>query len=176
MRKRTDYILLCSSVLCYFVMALSILLMFFDESKVSFGIDSMPIILGAAFWASFLGGGAIQLVLYFRYIRWYKLNRIKRKKKIKGLGLITFFKKPVGISVDIIFITGVIALIIYSFVMKGLGLGCYVLLAISLFFFFMHCIFNGKIFLRLINQDKLLALVEKKRERKLKEKKGMENG
>lgn len=176
MKKSVDYILLGSSVFCYFVMALSILGMFFDDNKMLFNSVSLSIVLGSVFWGSFFGGGVIQLVLYFRYVKWYKINRIKRKKLIKGLGLISFFKKPIGISVDIVFITGVIALIIYSVVTNGLGIGCYILLAISIFFFFMHCIFNGKIFLRVIKQDKLLALVEKKREQKLKEKKGKENG
>ena len=176
MKKKIDYVFLGSSVFCYLVMALSIVLMYFDDFMLSFTSVSLPVVLGAVFWGSFLLGGVLQLVLYIRYVRWYKANRIRRKKGVIGSGLLSFFKKPVGISVDIVFITGVISVIIYSVANKGLGLGCYILLAISIFFFFMHCIFNGRIFLRIIKQDKLLALVEKKREQKLKEKKGKENG
>lgn len=137
MKKKMDFIWSLISIIGFGLMSASILFM---------STDRWGYFPGILFWTCFLVGIISQIVL---------LVRKKKRPTEKGcIGLIRFFRNVPATIADILFVVSLIAFVISSKITHGIDYICYVMLAISIFTFCLHCIFNGKIFCYVIKKEK----------------------
>ncbi len=162
-RKKADTVLLYASVAFFLLMALSFVLMPLGGWKSSSGRELFTVLAGGAFWVGLIGGASIQGVLSVRRDGWYKRNRIKKERTVRGVGAFTFLKNVPAAVADLVLVLTIPALIVSLIVTKGSGAICYAFISLLVFSFSMHCILNGKIYYYIKNQEKML--LSNKRER-----------
>lgn len=150
---KIDLIWLITSIGGFVLMSTSFLLMPLDKTAELY--DTMDIIPGVMFWLFLIVGIAGQIMLCIRRKRFLESDRRKRFQARKGrVGLFNVFKNIPAIVVDVGFILSLVALVITTMVTHGMGYLCYILLAVCVFCFCAHCIFNGKIFNYMIEKNK----------------------
>lgn len=168
--KRIDLIFLIISIASFLLMSISFLFMPFG--KIEDGSTSIiTYISGGMFWFFLVLGTVFQAILSKRRKDWYIYYRVKRNPRIARpkRGIISFFKNTYGIVADVIMVLSLIGFILSIIFTDGRSYICYILISTSIFAFCMHCIFNGKIFYHIENQDKLLRAIEKERNEQSKE-------
>lgn len=151
MIKKREHILLVISVLAFLLFSISFLLMPIENSL-------MIIISGGLFWVSLITGIVSQILLSVNIRKWKQQKRGKLKRHLKRSGFLSFFSNPLAKLFDIVMIIGAIGLIISMIATKSSGYVCYVFIAITVFAFSSHCIFNGKNYYYIKNEDKLTCL------------------
>lgn len=145
MQKKVDFIWFGLSVGSFFLMSISFLLMPLDVTVVQY--DAMDIIPGIIFWVFLVLGVTGQIILAIRRSKWLIGKAVRKYKIRKGrIGLLTFCKNKPALITDIVMIVSILLFIIVTVITHGLGYICYILLALCVFTFCMHCIFNGKIY------------------------------
>lgn len=160
--KRTDCILLGASVAGFFILSLSFLLMMADAAAVLSGI---------LLWAGLAIGVATQFLLERRRRAFFAAYRVRREKMQKPRnGLLTFFSNPEGKIADIVMMLSIPATVLTFILTEGYGVLCFVFVALMLFSFCLHCIFNGRIYFHVKNQLKIRQVLEQRN------KKGKEEG
>lgn len=136
-RNQTDRKLLCISIVCFFLMSISFLLM---------SVKTMKVIPGVLFWGGLTGGIALQIVLAVRYRAFLKQHpEEKQKKREKRIGLLSFGASPAAMLADKVLAGSTVVMILTFIVTKGSGYLCFVFIATTLFSFCMHCVLNGRI-------------------------------
>lgn len=161
MEKRKNLILFWISVCCFFLMSGLFLVMPFDfaakQSKI------MDLLIGVTFWVLLLAGIVTQIVLAQIRKKWFIRNRVRRYPFTKTIGVFSFLKNLPGSIADGVLVVSIIGLIVAVFATDGMGYACYVFMALMVFSFCMHCIFNGNIYYFLTNRDEILKTVKSKR-------------
>ena len=162
-RKKTDIVLMGVSVLSFFLLAISFLIMPLGNETLTEDVSANTILCGVLFWVSLITGITTQCVLAHRRKMWYQINRIRKIRVVQKIGLVSFFKNIGAAVADIFTAVSLVGFVVSMVVTDGVGYICYVMIALFVFSFSMHCILNGKIFYHVFNQDKLLQNVEKER-------------
>ena len=127
------------SIIGYFVMSASILLMplGFDYSG---KIRPAMYVFGILFWLGLLTGIA-GMIAFSRSVRkTYKADRKVRRRP----GIITFMSNRIAFIFDAIFALSAVMVIVSLFTRNLLGYFNYIILCVFVFSLCMHCIFNGK--------------------------------
>ena len=155
-RQKKDRILLYISIVCFFLMSLTFLIMPMkvpeEKSKLFNGL------IGGTFWLTMLGGIIMQIIL----------SKRRASRKIKDaaygkfgyrpkIGIFAFAQNPDALTADILCAVSFIAFIGAVIMTRATGYSCYIALSAFIFTFCMHCILNGKIFNHIQYQDKVLA-------------------
>lgn len=138
-------ILLSGSVVSFFLMSASFLLM---------PIDLMAnAVVGIMFWIFFLLGIVFQIILASQKESWIQ-NEQKRKRRLhkKRVGIFSFMQNFLACIADVICVLCIIGLIVSVYLTNGIGYVCYIFMAMLSFSFCMHCILNGKIYYYITNQ------------------------
>ena len=144
-RKKNDVIWLIVSVGSFALMSTSFLLMPLDKTVEQY--DAMDIIPGVMFWLFLILGITGQILLIIRRKRYIRTDRKKKIQEMEGrIGLISVFANIPAIVADVGSIISLVAFVIATKVTNGMGYICYILLAVCIFTFCLHCIFNGKIY------------------------------
>lgn len=149
MIKKKDKILLFISVLAFFLFSISFLLMPTDNSV-------LTVISGTIFWAMLIIGIVSQIIVSISIRNWKTEKRGKLKRHLKRIGLISFFSNPIATTFDILMIVGVIGFVISMLITQATGYACYIFIAITVLSFSFHCIFNGKNFYYIKNEENLV--------------------
>ncbi len=132
------------SISSFFLMSASFLLM---PLEITLKYDVMTIMPGLLFWLFFVLGVIGQVVLGIRYNRWFMNQEINTRKSVrKKLGFLAFGQNKAAICVDAIVILSIVLLIAATYITHGTGYVCYILLAMCVFTFCLHCILNGKVY------------------------------
>ena len=145
--KEAEQNWLIFSIIGYFAMSASILLIPFSSYMRQWFI-------GCIFWISLIMAVTGQVVLAIDRKKWIARYRIKDKRFLSGgLGIFNFVKNVPAIIADSILLISIIVAIIAFIATSGTGYACYVAVALIMFSFSMHCIFNGKIYFYIVNRD-----------------------
>lgn len=146
-RKKYDLLWLWISIISYFLMSASFLIMPLDNMIPELKNIPLTLIAGGVFWGFLIIGAAAQIVLAGRRKAWYKSQHLSEKQSsVRKIGLIAFATGKLAAAADIIAVLSLGGLIIAALLTKAAGYVCYVLLAVFCFAFCMHCILNGKIY------------------------------
>lgn len=145
-QKKIDLIWLIASIGSFALMSVSFLLMPLDKTVEQY--DAMDVIPGVMFWLFLILGILTQVHLSLRR------KRSERKKEVHGIGIFSFCKNIYATVADVVTIISLVGLIVTFIVTKGMGYICCVFVCIFLMTFCLHCIFNGQVFLYLIQGKK----------------------
>lgn len=133
---------LITSIFCFLLMSLDFLLMPISNDITNKNLKFFDIFTGALFWGTLIAG-TIALSVFLKQSKFqFKDNKLFETKKV---GLITFLSNIPAIVADIVFAFSIIAFVFLMLTNKT-SYFCFVALAILIFSFIMHCIFNGKCF------------------------------
>lgn len=136
MRRRTkEATLLALSMGGYTLMATAIALMIPALHVPAF-------VTGGMFWLFLAAGIVFQVILSARRRKWQRGS--DEKRPVRGIGLIRFFRGVPGTVSDILLILSLAGLVLSLWLTGSSGAVCYIFLALSVFSFAAHCIFNGK--------------------------------
>lgn len=153
-RKKIDMLWLIVSIGGFALMSTSFVLMPLDKTVEIY--DSMDIIPGIMFWAFLMLGVVGQVLLTIRRKRFLETNRSDSGLRKERIGLISVFKNVPAIIADVGFVISLVAFVLAINVTNGIGFICYILLAICVFTFCLHCILNGKNFFYVVKQEEYL--------------------
>lgn len=132
-RKKLLYVQIISFLISSISLSLTSFVSYEDgTAKIVFSI-----IVGLLFWI----GLAVGIILNFMLKNKTK-NRLENEK---GIGLICFFKNKIAICFDVAMIFLLVASIVVIAIQTESFIGS-IVIALFVFSFEMHCIFNGKIF------------------------------
>lgn len=108
---------------------------------------------GAIFWTSMLIGYGFIFVIDSRRKRFIKQNKLQQKQTKLLPGAIRFFSNRPASIFDILFVISLVGLITCEFTSYKGEMVTYVLLALVVLSFHLHCMFNGKnyIYIKTIN-------------------------
>lgn len=152
---KTDRVFLSISMGGFLLMSVSFLLM---------PIESLNLLPGLLFWGGLIAGVTFQIILEARRRAFFARYNVKREKMQKPQnGFLTFGSNQIALIADYIFIGSVIATVLAFLFTKGSGYLCYVCIAIMLFSFCLHCIFNGRNYFHANNQKKVRQVLEQKK-------------
>lgn len=161
-QKKIDVIWVIVSIGSFALMSASFLLIPLDKTVEQY--DAMDIIPGVMFWLFLILGITGQILLTIRRKRYMRTDRKKKIQEMKSrIGLLSLFTNIPAIVADVGFVISLIAFVIAIKATDGMGYICYILLAVCVFTICLHCIFNGKSFNYVIEQNKHLS---RKREEK----------
>lgn len=153
-QRQMDRILLGISIGCFFVMSVSFLLM---------PIAMMQVTPGVLFWLGLITGISLQIVLEFRRKAFFKKYQVKRETMQKPRnGLLSFFSNKEAMIADIVLGVSFVATVLTFMITRGYGIVCYLLVALTVFSFCLHCVFNGRIYFHAKNQIKVRQVLEQK--------------
>ena len=151
-RKKVDVIWLVVSIVSFALMSISFVLMPLDKTIELY--DLMDIIPGIMFWVFLLFGVVGQVLLTIRRKQFLEINKQKRFRiKKERIGLISVFKNIPAIIADVGFVISLVVFVIATEIANGIGYICYILLAVCVFLFCLHCILNGKNFRYVTKQE-----------------------
>lgn len=134
-RRTKEALLLALSMGGYTLMAAAIALM----------IPSLRVpayVTGGMFWLFLAAGIVFQVILSARRRKWQRGS--EEKRPARGIGLIRFFRSIPGAVFDILLILSLAGLGLSLWLTRSAGAVCYIFLALSVFSFAAHCVFNGK--------------------------------
>ena len=166
MERKVYWIILISSITSFFFVSVSVFMMAFLNVARTAEIRFYNILCGICFWVFLVLGIGLQIYLS-RILKKWKRRAFKIRRYLREdlqIGIISFFKNRIGLISDIAFLVSVIMFIVSCVITKGMGVLCYISLALSFFSFCMHCIFNGKNYYCIINQYKIDDYYRKKME------------
>lgn len=158
MIKKKDKILFFISVLAFLMFSISFLLMPTDNSV-------LTVISGAMFWLTLIIGVASQIIVSASIKKWKLQKKGKLKRHLKRNGLISFFSNPIAKVFDSLMIVGLIGFTISMLITNATGYVCYIFIAITIFSFSSHCIFNGKNFYYIKNEENLTFSSEREEQK-----------
>ena len=158
-QRQMDRILLGISIGGFLLMSVSFLLM---------PIDSGEITSGLLFWIGLLVGAVLQVTLEARRRAFFKSYKVKREKVQKPRnGLLSFGSNREATVADGAMIVSFVAMLLVFVLTKGYGYVCYVMIALTLMSFCLHCILNGRIYFHAKNQLKVRRVLEQKKAKSL---------
>lgn len=98
-------------------------------------------ITGILFWISLLGGIFCQLRLS-KAVR--SKSQEKKKEKDFRPGIFQVAQNPIALVADILLVLCVPSLVMVMIITKQKGYSCFIFIALAVFAFSMHCIWNGR--------------------------------
>lgn len=140
--QKRDLIWLIVSMVSFFFMSASFLLM----------SSTLSLIAGIMFWICMVIGIVTQIVLARNYKKWCFKNKAWRAYRQK-VGALVIGKNVFAKIADISLIAATVGFTIAMNFTNGAGYSCYVLLAMMVYAFCMHCILNGKVYSYIFNKD-----------------------
>lgn len=154
-RNNANSLLLGTSIGGFAGLSISFLLM---------PIDGLGFLPGILFWGGLIAGVVCQIILETRRRNVFKKYNVKRESMQKPRnGLLSFNSNGVAIVVDSLLIVSVAATIVAFILTKGTGYLCFVCISVLVFIFCMHCIFNGRNFVFIKNNEKISQVLEQKK-------------
>lgn len=141
-KKRIELILLWASLGSFFMMSVSFLLM---------PIESITILPGLLFWLGLLLGTGLMILLELRRRAFLKKNSKDSKKQ--RIGLLRLASNSPALIGDVALGISMIATLVSFLITKGYGAACYFSIAATMFFFCMHCVLNGRIYLYVTSRE-----------------------
>lgn len=132
--------------------------------------DALNILPGILFWVGLFVGAGLQIVLEIRrrsFFTGYGVH-YKHMQKPKN-GLFSFRSNTMAAFADYTLLICIPVSVLTCIFKKGAGYICYILIAVTLYAFCLHCILNGRIYFHSQNQPKIRRVLE---ERKSKKKEG----
>ena len=161
-RKKLDVLWLWISIVSFFLMSATFLLMPLDNMISSLKDSKIVLIAGIGFWSFLIIGIVSQVILAARRRSWYKTQRLsERRSNVRRIGLIVFGFNKLASAADILMIVSLIGMVVSMMFTKATGYICYVFLAMLSFAFCMHCILNGKIFYHITHHYKNNGKIER---------------
>lgn len=159
-RMRTDRVLLAWSVMGFFSASISFLLM---------PLESLRILPGALFWGGLIVGVLLQVILEHRRRAFFAAYNMPRQKMQKPRnGLCSFGSNRAAVIADRVMGLCVAAMILVLVLTKGYGFWCYLCIAMAVFSFCLHCVFNGRIYFHAKNQLKVRQVLENRKAEAIK--------
>lgn len=158
MIKKKDKILFLISVVAFLLFSISFLLMPTDNSV-------LTVVSGGMFWLMLIIGIVTQIIVSVSIKKWKLQKKGKLKRHLKRIGLISFFSNPIAKVFDILTIIGLIGFVISMLITNATGYVCYIFMAITVFAFSSHCIFNGKNFYYIKNEENLTFSSEREEQK-----------
>ena len=172
-REKSEFALLVVSISFFFLLALSFLTMPLGDGGQNGKAFAYTVISGGMFWISIVGAIVTQFILGKRRKKWLTKNNVKNNLIQHKIGIFLFFKNKYAVVSDVALVISLIGLAMAIIATDGVGYICYVFIALLVFSFSMHCVFNGKNYYFVANGDALLKAAEeekrlssKKREKK----------
>lgn len=157
--ERSNAAWLTVSVLAFLLMSAAFTIMPLEVPYNSVVLSLLP---GAMFWAGLMIGIVTQIVLSCRCRKWRADSRGgKQRASNKRIGLLSFLQTVPGCIADVTCIISAVALTLSLILTRSRGYFCYVFMALFVFSFCMHCVFNGKIYYQIKHQGKLSGNFEK---------------
>lgn len=154
-RPKMDRFLLWVSMGGFLLMSVSFLLM---------PIEGLQVLPGLLFWGGLLLGIVLQILLELRRRDFFTAYGVKRETMQKPRnGLLTLWSNGAAKIVDCILAVSIAATVLTLVITKGFGYLCYIMIAITLYAFCLHCILNGRIFFHVNNQTKIRQVLEQKK-------------
>lgn len=170
MRKlRVEKIMIFFSMLCLLIFSLSFLCMPYANEKYVHGDRNYIYLIGAMFWGSLILGYLLLFIVNYRRREALRRNKDQYKKqKFKGKKQKKMDKPPrkepwgvfgclsniPAIISDCTFLISLMGCITYMAMKSTTDYLNYILFAIILFSFHMHCIFNGKNYRYIFSKEK----------------------
>ncbi len=160
-RVQTDRTLLALSIAGFSIMSASFVLM---------PINALEFVPGILFWGGLLIGVALQITLEIRRRAFFASYNVKCKTMQKPRnGLLSFRTNTPAKIADYTLIVSIPITVLAFILTKGTGFICYILIALTVMAFCLHCILNGRIYFHSKNQPRIRRVLE---ERKCKKKEG----
>ncbi len=162
-KQKADYVLLIVSVVSFFMLSISFLLMPIENKEDITSLSTTAFFAGIMFWVSVVLGIVTQVVISVKTKKWLASNNVKIKKgrSSKKPGIISFFKNTLATIADIAMFISLLGLVISIIATQGIAYICYIFLALFVFTFSMHCILNGKSYYIISNKNKILRSLQK---------------
>ena len=127
-------------------------------------IETLRMVPGLLFWGGLIVGVAFQIILEARRRAFFARYNVKREKMQKPRnGFLTFGSNQIAMIADNFLVVSLVATILTFVYTKGYGSICYVCITVLLFSFCMHCIFNGRNYFHVNNQNKVRQVLEQKK-------------
>lgn len=168
-KVQIDRALLIGSIVCYFIMSVSFMLM---------PIEALRILPGILFWGGLVVGITFQIILrVVNKALFAKHNETDEKMQKCRMGLLNFGSSPIAMAVDCAMIISFVVMILAFLLTKGFGYICYVFITTTLMTFCLHCILNGRIFFHIKRMTQAPAGAGRKKGKysRLKEREKNEN-
>ncbi|MCI8371754.1 MAG: hypothetical protein HFI75_05045 [Lachnospiraceae bacterium] len=153
-KKWVDKLLLIVSILLFFVMSASFLIMPLDIYMERVSSSAVNIISGLCFWIPLVGGCIMQFFLAMRRKQWMRIHK-KAMDSQKRVGVVSIFENKPAIVADLVMIISFVVCVAVFACTDGSGYFCYIIVALFVFSFCMHCILNGKNFRFTAGQTKM---------------------
>lgn len=163
MQKIADKLWLYGSYGCFFLMSASFLIMPLDAYNENIKTSTLNMVSGLCFWVFLIIGCILQGVLAHYRKKWCSRYRMSKEvEKKSGRGVVSFFKNSSAIVADITFLLGIVCVAIAMVLTESKGYICYVFIAVTVFSFCMHCIFNGKNYYFVTNKEHMVNELKEK--------------
>ncbi len=156
------------SIVGFLILSVSFLLMPVDSNDAQGKIGVISLLSGIMFYLGLIIGIVMQISASVSCKKVIKKSGIK--EKIEGqpkIGLISFFQNKLAKIFDVLKAISLIGLIVVISFITSTGYICYVLIATLVFSFFMHCIFNGKNYFYVSNEEKIKEMQQKSHDKEL---------
>lgn len=160
-RRTRDLILLLVSIVSFVIFSANIVGMYTEadiryESKVN-------VVSGVVFWATLLVCIFSLIFMYVSELKWCHKHGFEKKKGRKP-AVICFFSNKFAAVADVMLIISVVGLLITLSINGETGLTNFIITATVIFSFWMHCLLNSVVFYFVINQDKIVRKLNRRRE------------
>lgn len=127
-------------------------------------METLRMASGLLFWGGLITGVGFQIILEARRRAFFAQYNVKRGKMQKPRnGFLTFGSNRIAMITDNFLVVSVVATILVFLFTKGYGYICYVCITVLLYSFCMHCIFNGRNYFHVNNQNKVRQVLEQKK-------------
>lgn len=154
-KRRNGRLLLTISILGFLMLSSSFVLML---------IEDIGIVSGICFWAGILIGCIPLMILEAKRRAFFKSYHINRKTMQKPRnGMLSFGSNREAKVADAATLISAAAAVLALIITKGTGTVCYILIALTVFSFCMHCVFNGRIYFHVNNQKRIRQALEQKK-------------
>ena len=161
-KHKSDVFLFVLLVISLFFVSLSFMLIPVETDILVGELSLMPFVSGIMFWAFLILAVVFLVVLSVKRKSFYTTYKLKESEKHKRIGLMSFFKNKYAVVIDILMFVSFCLLLMIFIVTDGKYYDSYVAITIFLFLFFMHCIFNGKLFFYICALNKTIKNNAKK--------------
>jgi hypothetical protein len=99
---------------------------------------------GGAFWIFMILGYGFALIMGFRRRKIIKKYGYDKISSFRRLGILRFFSNKTAGFCDVIFLISLVCFLICQFISYKNEMVIYLLLSVTICFFHMHCMFNGR--------------------------------
>ncbi len=142
-KSKSDLIFFYGSLVCFGLLATVFLLMPMKVSEENY--PTFIVVLGGFLWLTAILGIVMQIMVSIRCKKWVKANNLQGKYgAFKKLGVFSFAKNIAGLVSDIVLGVSLIVFALLMIFTDRDGFIGFLLMALIVFSFAGHCIFNGK--------------------------------